>query len=170
MKVWCVFECEPGQQDRAKENLEEQGFTVLLPHYIRKIRHARKIERVKKPLFFQYGFIEIDLEEDAWRSINGTRGVSHLLLGSNQRPGIVSDKDMADVRAVAAQHEGTLHDGPPLSQGEIVKIMAGLFKDKNATVERTLDDGDVVKLKVHETILGREPRITLPRDQVEPAT
>jgi transcriptional antiterminator RfaH len=42
------------------------------------------------PLFPRYIFVGLDLEEKSWRSINGTRGISNLLMSSEIRPAILS--------------------------------------------------------------------------------
>jgi len=75
MKRWYVIYTHAHGEDKALANLKHQGFEVFRPRYRKTRRHARKVETVLRPMFPRYMFVELDLERDQWRSINGTFGV-----------------------------------------------------------------------------------------------
>ncbi|WP_340119169.1 transcription termination/antitermination NusG family protein [Pelagibius sp. 7325] len=79
MKRWYVAQTQTQAEDRARFNLERQGFTTYLPRYRRERSHARRRETVRALLFPGYIFVEFALESAPWRSINGTFGISHLV-------------------------------------------------------------------------------------------
>ena len=81
---WYVVNTQPNGEERARLNLERQGFDVYLPRYLKHRRHARRIERVRRPLFPRYLFVRFDPDTAQWRSINGTFGVAHLVSHGNQ--------------------------------------------------------------------------------------
>ena len=56
-----------------------QGFATYLPRYLKRRRHARRIDVVAAPLFPRYLFVEIDMTVQRWRSIYSTIGVSRLV-------------------------------------------------------------------------------------------
>ena len=80
---WFLIYTKPRQEERAKENLENQGFETFLPMIA-----YEKISQPKssslKPMFPRYLFIMINAERDNWHLIKSTRGVSHLVLFDNK--------------------------------------------------------------------------------------
>lgn len=167
MMIWSVAYTQPLKEHIARRHLLEQGFDVYLPQFKKTRRHARKVDEVLAPLFPRYLFVGMDLEKMPFRSINGTRGVVHLLMTHNQRPAHVP---ISVINALKAQETS---DGiVPVSSlitfvpGEKVRIQEGVFKDHVATFEG-LDDKSRVQLLL--SFLGRETIISLPADAVEAA-
>lgn len=78
--LWYVVHTQPRAEGQAVRHLEMQGYRVFCPRYRRTIRHARKTKSVFAPLFPSYLFVHLNILRDQWRSINGTRGVVHLLM------------------------------------------------------------------------------------------
>ena len=64
---------------KAARNLLRQGYDIYLPRYLKRRRHARKVDFVARPLFPRYMFVAIDMATQRWRSIQSTVGVSHLV-------------------------------------------------------------------------------------------
>ena len=75
MKYWYVIHTHSHQEFRAELNLKNQGYSVYLPRYSGIRSHARKIEKIVKPLFPRYLFINLDLSLEAISYINSTFGV-----------------------------------------------------------------------------------------------
>ena len=73
---WYTIQIMANLQQTAIFNLERQNFTSCFPVVITR---KSKTEYVTESLFKGYGFVQIDLEVDQWRSVNGTRGVVGLL-------------------------------------------------------------------------------------------
>ena len=76
---WFVAHTHPHAEARATAHLNRQGFEIYFPRYLKRRRHARRIETVAAPLFPRYLFVAIDLNIHRWRSICSTVGVSRLV-------------------------------------------------------------------------------------------
>ena len=75
---WFLLYTRPHQEERAKENLENQGYEVFLPMITyKKISQPNSISL--EPMFPRYMFITINTERDNWVYIKSTRGVSHVI-------------------------------------------------------------------------------------------
>jgi transcriptional antiterminator RfaH len=165
--TWCIAHTQPMKEIQAQQNLIDQGFDAYLPRFKKIRRHARRVDEVLAPLFPRYIFVKVDLESTPWRSINGTRGISYLLMTDDVHPAYVQDDIILDLKA---QEVG---DGiVPIKslitfvKGDTVRIIDGAFKDHAASFDG-LDDKGRAKLLL--TFLGRETTITLPHYSVEEA-
>lgn len=166
MKQWFVVHTQPSREREAQRNLIEQGFDAYLPKFKKMRRHARKVEEVLSPLFPRYVFVGIDLEVDQWRCIQGTRGVSHLLL-MNSRPAAVP---LGIIQSLMEREnsEGAVpvESMCLFAKGDKVRVLEGAFKDYVAVFEK-MDDRQRVQLLL--SCLGREVNVFLPSYAVEAA-
>ncbi len=75
---WFLIYTKPRQEERAKENLENQGFETFLPMIA-----YEKIKQPKlyslKPMFPRYLFTKFNVEKNNWTYLKSTRGVSHVI-------------------------------------------------------------------------------------------
>lgn len=85
MKRWYAIHTLPKSEKKAEFNLTRQGFDVFCPQLKKTRRHARKVDTVLAPLFPSYIFTRLDVDEQPWRSINGTFGVAYIV-GRGERP------------------------------------------------------------------------------------
>ena len=69
---WYLAHTRPNNERKAEFNLRAQGFTTFLPQIEKTIRHARRLKTVRRPLFPRYLFVQFDVAQDRWLSINGT--------------------------------------------------------------------------------------------------
>ena len=166
MKHWFVAHTQPLKETMAEHHLQEQGFQVYCPRYRKIRRHARKTTEVISPLFPRYLFVELNLELDRWRSVNGTRGISYLLM-NDEKPLLVPEYV---VQGLKEQETG---DGivPVASlivftKGDKVRVKEGAFEGHTAVFDK-LDDKQRVQLLL--TVLGRETKLVLPIYAVEAA-
>ena len=164
---WCVAHTQPLKELVAERHLLDQGFEVYLPRFKKIRRHARKVEEVLAPLFPRYLFVGIDVDVTPWRSISGTRGVSHLLMNHTNQPAQVSHHIIAQLKSQEIG-EGVVHLSSLMTftKGDKVRVTEGVFKDQGAVFEM-LDDKSRVQLLLN--FLGRETRIFLPTYAVEAA-
>ena len=165
--TWCVAHTQPLKEVVAKQHLLDQGFEVYLPRFKKIIRHARKAEEKLLPLFPRYIFVGMNLEKDGWRRINGTRGVSHLLMSNDLNPAKVPTRIVHELRAGEVS-DGIVHVSSlvTFAKGEKVRIVEGAFADQMAVFE-SMDDKSRVQLLL--TFMGREMRVTLPEYAVRAA-
>jgi transcriptional antiterminator RfaH len=167
MVTWCVVYTQALKEAIAAQNLLEQGFEVYLPRFKKLRRHARKVEEVLAPLFPRYVFVGMDRDVAQWRSINGTRGVSHLLMTDDRHPASVPT---AVIESLKAQEISAgvvpVETLVAFVKGEKVRILEGAFKDHVAIFDG-LDDKSRVQILL--TFLGRDTHISLPSYAVEVA-
>ncbi len=76
---WYVVQTQANAENKAVAHLRRQGFATYLPRYLKRRRHARRVDTVAAPLFPRYLFVEIDMAIQRWRSIYSTVGVSRLV-------------------------------------------------------------------------------------------
>src|SRR5262245_35635693 len=61
---WYLAHSRPNNERKAEFNLNVQGFTTFLPQIEKTIRHARRLQAVRRPLFPRYLFVQIDVAQD----------------------------------------------------------------------------------------------------------
>lgn len=166
MISWHVAHTQPLKEKKAELHLLEQGFEVYLPQFKKIRRHARKVDEVVVPLFPRYLFVGMDLEIARWRSVNGTPGVSYLLM-NQERPALVPNSIIDDLKAQESL-EGlvSVSSLDVFTKGDRVRILEGSFKDHTAIFEK-LDDKQRVHLLL--SFMGRETKFSLPVYAVEAA-
>jgi transcriptional antiterminator RfaH len=138
---WYVIHTKVGQEFRALENLEAQGFEVFLPTcQIQKLTHS-KIKLSIEPLFSRYLFIRLSDLTSNWFPIRSTRGVSQLLrFGTSGIPVVLPD------HIIICLKERCKSDGPLnelFKKGELLEVTLGPFKGLTGFFEKLqiLPDG-----------------------------
>lgn len=164
MSSWYVVNTLPHQEARAEANLRQQGYRAWLPSIKRSRRHARRIDSVLAPLFPGYLFVELDLEQETWWSINGTFGVRRLI-SHGDRPAPVPTGFMDALRHTL-DADGLVAVPEPLAPGQKVRILAGPFVDCVGTLLFLAAKNRVALLL---SVLGREVSTMVSRRVVSPA-
>ncbi len=133
---WYVVQTQPHAESKAMAHLIRQGFAAYLPRYLKRRRHARKVETVEAPLFPRYLFVTVDMETQRWRSIHSTFGVSRLVCNGDE-PAPVPP---AVVAALQAREDAgglvQLERRPRFAPGEQVRIVDGVFAELSRSVRR----------------------------------
>ena len=163
MKRWYVARTHANAETKAQFNLLRQGFECYLPTILKRRSHARKVENVSRPLFPRYLFICRNLDNECWRAIHSTIGVSHLVC-QNERPVPVPEGVIERLR----QHEddkGHVKIGSlmPFGIGQKVLITAGAFTDQIGHFERLCADG---RISILLELLGRHVAVQVPAGAV----
>ena len=162
---WFVVYTQPLKETVAKQHLEEQGYDVYLPMFKKTRRHARRIDEVLQPLFPRYLFVGLDLKLDAWRAVNGTRGVAYLLLNDGHPLGI-STSIIEELKILEKDGVVPIECVSAFTKGESLRVVDGAFKDQVAVFQRM---GDKQRVQLLLNFLGRDTRITVPVCAVEAA-
>lgn len=77
--AWYAVHTKPKQENRALENLQNQGFECFLPLLeVEKVRRG-KVQKVVEPMFSRYMFIQLNETTQNWSPIRSTLGVSKLV-------------------------------------------------------------------------------------------
>lgn len=125
---WYVAQSQPHKELYAAENLQHLGFETFTPRVARTVRHARRTQRVLRPLFPRYLFFSLDLARDRWRSARGAFGVAMLVM-EGERPKPVPH-GVVEALAAASDGQGGFDFSPALVPGDSVRFLAGPFADK----------------------------------------
>ena len=163
---WYVVQTQVNGEAKAARNLLRQGYDIYLPRYLKRRRHARKVDFVAQPLFPRYMFVAIDMATQRWRSIQSTFGVSRLVTNGDD-PAIVPE---GVIHALKAREDDKgfvrLDSKPAFAPGDKVRVLAGAFTD-NAGLFSGLADHDRVSILLD--MLGRKVRVLLDADMVAAA-
>ena len=154
--IWGVVVSQPCSENRALLHLQRQGYECYLPKILQRRVQRHKTVLVEQPLFNRYLFIKIVSQ---WRSIFGTRGVSHLLL-NGEKPAFVPEIEI--VKLKSREKDGFVQL-PEKSQerftlGQKLKIPRGKFASLSGIYQgMSKRQREVVLLD----LLGREVRVEL---------
>jgi len=160
---WFAVQCQPHREPGAAMQLRNQGFQVFLPLRPKTWRHARRIETRQVPFFPGYLFVVLDLDRDAWRSVNGTFDVQRLVMvGGGIRPMPLPPGLIEGLRN-EADDRGCLRFEELLRVGQSVRILAGPFGDRLGELIE-LDDAGRVRVLIE--LLGGQIPVVLPRGEV----
>lgn len=160
---WYAVHTRPLSEIRAQGHLENQNFQTFLPMRRKTVRHARKMSTVKAPFFPRYLFVALDLTRHRWHSVNGTFGVSRLVMRGD-RPQPVP-RGVVEALICSADEHGILQLGQQLKVGAPVRLMVGPFVDHLAILDRLDDSG---RVRVLLDLMGRQIPISADCNDVLP--
>ncbi len=163
MKRWYVVATRPQAEARAAQHLANQGFEVWLPEFLKRRRHARRTDTVRRPLFPRYLFVRIDLDAEQWRSVLGTVGVIGMVGGDPPTP--VADA-VIDALRKRCDEEGLVAIDPALGlkEGQAVRITEGPLADLEGIF---LDIDDQARIAILLSLMGRTVRVQADAANVE---
>jgi transcription elongation factor/antiterminator RfaH len=138
---WYAVHTQPNRELRAKSQLENQGYEVFLPRRLKTVRHARKLTNVAAPFFPRYLFVRLDLVQHRWRSVNGTFGVSSLVM-QGEKPHPVP-RGVVEAMIAFVDTSGFLCFKESLVLGTQVRLAAGPFAEQLGILDRLDDSGRV---------------------------
>jgi len=158
-KKWFVVQTLTGQEDRAKQSIEEmvdqEGlknriFQILVPmEETVEIKGGKRRDKVRK-MFPGYVFVEMILDEETWYMIRQTQGVARFI-GTKVQPTPVSDKEMQRVLKQLGKEERL---EVSFEKGEGVRVISGPFRGYTGSVDEI--NAEKGKLKVLINIFGRD--------------
>lgn len=165
MKSWYAVYTQPQNEERARDHLTRQGFDVVLPRYLKRRSHARRVTTTPAPLFPRYLFVAFDADADSWRVIRSTRGVVDLVRNGNE-PVPVQEAVINEIQN-RSDPDGyvVLARGVDFKRGAKIRIDAGPFAEMEAIFEATRDKDRVLALL---SLLGRQVLVQVPIQAVVP--
>jgi transcription elongation factor/antiterminator RfaH len=155
---WYAVHTQPNRELRAKNQLENQSYEVFLPRRLKTVRHARKLTNLPAPFFPRYLFIRLDLTRQRWRSVNGTFGVTSLVM-QGEMPRSVPH-GIVETMIASVDENGFLCLEESLKVGARVRLAAGPFAEKLGTLDRLDDSG---RVRVLLEIMGGTVPVQLER-------
>jgi transcriptional antiterminator RfaH len=139
---WYVVQTKPLQEGIALRELSNQAFTCHLPK-IASIKPRRgKHTIIVSPLFPSYLFVRFNIEREAWRSINGTKGVVRLL-GSTEETASPLPRGFVEEMLSRADPDGVIalqkavRTIKKFAVGDTLKVKEGSFQGFSGTCQKT---------------------------------
>ena len=130
---WILVYTKAQEEQKAKRNLQNQGFEIFLPMIaFEKLNQSKSI--TLKAMFPGYLFVKINTELDKWNRIKSTRGVSHLVI-FGQRLAEIPNQVIAYLKSGADENDIFRQKitRQEFQKGDKLVIEKGMFKDKEAT-------------------------------------
>ncbi len=160
MTYWAVALCKSGSENVAVDNLQRQGFVSYIPKYLQRVGKVTKV----KILFPRYIFVQI---EEQWHSINSTRGVSRLILTNENKPAVIQDEVIEELKS-REDSKGLIQlpSQGRFRQGENVTIANGVLEGYNGIYEG-MRDADRVRVLID--LLGRKVLIEVNEQDLKTA-
>lgn len=163
--LWYAVHTQPRLEMKALAHLRRQNYQTYLPLLRRKIRHARRVEQVLRPFFPRYLFVALNLEQQGWRSIRSTIGVSDIVRFGEQPtplpPGVIDTLKSYEDAGGAIEAPRKM-----INKGDKVSVLEGPFSRLLGLCEAVTDSERVMVLL---DLLGRKVRVSLSADAVEAA-
>jgi transcriptional antiterminator RfaH len=162
---WYLVQSIARREANAEFQLCAQDFRVFLPSFTKTVRHARNFRLVRAPVFTGYLFVILDLERDQWRSINGTLGVSRVVMSDGRPSPVPAGLVESMLDRTDAAGETSLTYG--FQSGDAVRLLGGPFDQLLGTLDR-LDAGGRVRVLLE--IMGGIVPVMLDLEALEPAS
>jgi transcriptional antiterminator RfaH len=155
---WYVVQTQPHAETKAVTHLMRQGFETYLPRYLKRRRHARRVETIAAPLFPRYLFVAVDMAAQRWRSIQSTIGVARLVCNGEEPAAVPSGvldgiREREDARGLVC-----VDQRPRFLRGDKVRVIEGAFAECLGLFEG-LSDRERVTILLD--LLGRKVRVAL---------
>ena len=167
---WYLIHTKPSQEERARLNLEEQGFPVFLPLCeVQRVRRAKLVNLIE-PLFARYLFIQLDDITSNWYPIRSTRGVHALVrFGMNSDPVAVPDHLISALKALQERETSGGQQAIALfAPNQTLAITSGPFVGLSGLFQKlqVSEDGQARALLLVE-ILGKPQGLSIDLAQVQ---
>jgi len=160
---WHVIQVHPHAETKAQMHLNRQSFPTYLPRYLKRRKHARRIEIVAAPLYPSYLFVSFNRRVHRWRSIHSTIGVARLVCNGDV-PAVI-DESIIDNLKGRENASGfiELDRRPQFAAGDKVRVREGVFCDCLGLFESM---GDRERVAILLELLGRKVRVVLDEEFV----
>ncbi|MEK4034078.1 transcription termination/antitermination NusG family protein [Methylocystis sp. IM3] len=161
---WYAAQTLANRETGALLHLNAQGFRTFLPVSLRTVSHARKLKTVRRAVFPGYLFLILDLQRDRWRSVNGTSGVSRLVMGRDYP--LAVPEGVVETLLDCVDEQGLCTLGRDLREGEKVRVISGPLAQAMGQLVNLDDKG---RVRVLLEIMGGEVLTTMERCVLERA-
>jgi len=173
---WYVVHTYAGYENKVKSNLEsriasmnmeDRIFECVIPmEDVIEFKGGKRVT-VQKKVFPGYLLVRCELDDDSWRVVRNTPGVTGFV-GLGAKPTPLSRKEVESILQVQPEGtEGRTRKAKPRAMfevGETVRVREGPFADFSGSIAEINEDQ--MKLKVLVNIFGRETPVELEFSQV----
>ncbi|OPX18566.1 hypothetical protein BXT86_00590 [candidate division WOR-3 bacterium 4484_100] len=146
-----------------KKLLSDKGLNTFLPQIIVPSRRKDRKILIKRPLFRNYLFVEIDELQENWIKVYRTPGLAKIC--GNGRPMPIPDEDIESIR-IFVNSDRNLYPLPFLTVGSRVQVISGPLAGAIGILLK--EDHKRRRLVVSIELMGQSVATTLYDDEVKP--
>jgi transcription antitermination factor NusG len=146
-----------------KKILHDKGVNVFLPEIIVPSRRKNRKILIKRPLFRNYLFIELDEIRENWMKVFRTPGLARIC--GNGRPMPIPDEDINSIR-IFISSDRSLYPLPFLHVGARVQVTSGPLTGAIGILVK--EDRKKRRLSVSVELMGQSVVVSLFDDEVKP--
>jgi len=129
---WYLLQCKPREEQRAHENLNNQGYRTFLPQLVTSKKTKQGYIETNSALFPGYLFIHLNNTTDNWAPVRSTRGVNKLVK-FGQNAAIVPEMVINRIKQQLEHHDSD--KTYPFNKGDEVAIASGPFRELQAVFD-----------------------------------
>jgi transcriptional antiterminator RfaH len=143
--------------------LHEKGINTFLPEIIVPSRRNDRKILIKRPLFRNYLFIELDEQREHWMKVFRTPGLARIC--GNGRPSPIPDEDIESIK-IFVRSDRNLYPLPFLHVGARVQVTSGPLTGAIGILVK--EDRKKRRLSVSVELMGQSVVVSLFDDEVKP--
>lgn len=129
---WAVASTVANKEFLARDGLLRQDFGVYCPMIRRRVRHARQVRDVLRPLFPGYLFVQVPHQRGRLRPVELTTGIRQLIK-CGDAPAMIGDTFIRGLKA--REVDGAIvKPDQPYQIGQSIRITAGALEGQIATI------------------------------------
>jgi transcriptional antiterminator RfaH len=161
---WAVVNAQSNRESVAIDNLVRQEFDAYCPMVRRRVKHARRVQDVLRPLFPGYLFVRLTSRAQSWRPAISTLGVRTLVRFGEQLA-FIGDDFIRELKSREINGE-IVQPEKPYMVGQKVEVAGGSLGGLVGTIIK-MDEKD--RLIVLMNLLSRPVKVQLAAKMVVPA-
>jgi transcription antitermination factor NusG len=143
--------------------LHDKGISTFLPEIIVPSRRKNRKILIKRPLFRNYLFIELDEIRENWMRVFRTPGLARIC--GNGRPTPIPDEDINSIK-IFVSSERNIYPLPFLHVGARVQVMSGPLTGAIGILVK--ENRKKRRLSVSVELMGQSVVVSLFDDEVKP--
>jgi len=144
-------------KQRVKVNdMEDMVTEIVVPTQDKIVVNQGKKRTVEEKIFPGYVLIKMVINDDTWRIVRNTEGVTGFV-GTSKRPTPLTENEVKGIMAFMNIKQPAYQ--PSFALGDAVKVLDGPFKDFVGSIAEINEDKGQVKVLL--SIFGRETPIIL---------
>ncbi|KPK63832.1 hypothetical protein AMJ83_05110 [candidate division WOR_3 bacterium SM23_42] len=143
--------------------LHDKGINTFLPEIIVPSRRNNRKILIKRPLFRNYLFIELDEIRDTWMKVFRTPGLARIC--GNGRPTAIPDEDINSIK-IFIRSDRNIYPLPFLHVGARVQVISGPLTGAIGILVK--EDRKKRRLSVSLELMGQSVVVSLFDDEVKP--
>jgi transcription antitermination factor NusG len=161
---WYAAYTKYNHEGAVNKLLKEKGITTFLPKIIVPSRRKDRKVLIKRPLFPNYLFVELDEVQENWLKVFRTPGVARIC-GNNGRPTAVPDEDITSIR-LFVHSDRNLYPLPYLHVGSKVQVISGPLTGAIGILVK--EEHKRRRLVVSLELMGQSVAVSLFDDEIKP--